>query len=203
MQICHLGRDVVAWCLPMMLAIAPPSARGGQTLYNGIVLPDQWPPRYRALSREEPMPVPWLQSPPRVIPIDVGRQLFVDDFLIEQTTLRRTLHKARYHPRNPVLRPETPWEHGGQTDSPSGTAAAMVFGGGVWFDPADRLFIQHVAAERDIGAPEDQGTRRRFQPGRLPLASTVSRAHHRGVRRPARLERGQHPVGRRLLPGGR
>jgi len=50
----------------------------GETLYNGIELPDQWPPQRKELTRE-PMPVPYLKNPPKVIPIDVGRQLFVDD----------------------------------------------------------------------------------------------------------------------------
>ena len=45
-----------------------------------------------------------------VIPIDDGRQLFVDDFLIEQTTLQRTFHLPRYHPDGPVLKAETPCE---------------------------------------------------------------------------------------------
>jgi hypothetical protein len=31
----------------------------------------------------EPMPLPYLTSPPDVIPIDIERQLFIDDFLIE------------------------------------------------------------------------------------------------------------------------
>ena len=51
-------------------------------LYNGIVLPKAWPPDYGALTRD-PMPVPYLAHPPAVIPIDVGRQLFADDFLID------------------------------------------------------------------------------------------------------------------------
>ena len=37
---------------------------------------------------------PYLVSPPAVIPIDVGRQLFVDDFLIEQTTLTRVFRST-------------------------------------------------------------------------------------------------------------
>ncbi len=43
----------------------------------------------------EPMTVPYLQSPPSLIPIDVGRQLFVDDFLIEKTDLERTFTRRR------------------------------------------------------------------------------------------------------------
>ena len=71
--------------------------------YNGISLPSDWPPRWSTLSRQ-PVTPPYLQSPPGVIPIDLGRQLFVDDFLIERTTLRRTFHAATYHPATPVLR---------------------------------------------------------------------------------------------------
>src|SRR5262249_11919722 len=48
----------------------------GEVLPNGIRLPSPWPPR-RAYSLE-PMPVPYLDRPPAVIPIDCGRQLFVD-----------------------------------------------------------------------------------------------------------------------------
>ncbi len=73
-----------------------PAASGGgeRTLDNGIVLPETWPPRDREVLSVEPMPVPYLATPPAVIPIDVGRQLFVDDFLIEETDLVRTFHPA-------------------------------------------------------------------------------------------------------------
>jgi hypothetical protein len=80
------------------------------------------------------MRVPYLENPPSVISIDVGRQLFVDDFLIEHRTLQRTFHSARYHPACPVLRPEKPWE---QT---APNPCAMVFSDGVWYDPRERLF---------------------------------------------------------------
>ncbi len=109
------------------------SAIAGETLYNGIELPDEWPPRVEKLTRE-PMPVPYLQDPPEVIPIDLGRQLFVDDFLIEQTTLKRTYHKPKYHPANPVLKPDKPWE---QADA---ARAAAPFSDGVFYDPVDKLF---------------------------------------------------------------
>jgi len=56
------------------------------------------------------MPVPYLEKPPKVIPIDVGRQLFVDDFLIENTTLNRTLHAAQKVEGNPVFKPQTKHE---------------------------------------------------------------------------------------------
>src|SRR5438093_500876 len=105
-----------------LLGHADPTFAGqeGQTLYNGIRLPATWPPRLDRLTLE-PMAVPYLQALPAVLPIDVGRQLFVDDFLIDQTTLRRTYHRATYHPATPVLRPDQPWEQTGENPT------AMVF----------------------------------------------------------------------------
>ena len=86
---------------------------------------------------------PYLASPPEVIRIDTGRQLFVDDFLIEESSLYREFHRAEYHARNPLLAPEQPWE----IDDPYATAtktppnpAAMLYSDGVFFDPSDRLF---------------------------------------------------------------
>jgi hypothetical protein len=103
----------------------------GEVLPNGIRLPSPWPPK-RAHSLAS-MPLPYLDKPPDVIPIDCGRQLFVDDFLIAQKTLTRTYHAAKYHAASPVLQPDQPWEkEGGPT--------AMVFSDGVWYDPKDRLF---------------------------------------------------------------
>ena len=79
-------------------------ASAGETLYNGIELPDEWPPEYPKITRD-PMPVPYLEDPPAVIPIDVGRQLFVDDFLVEESTLSRTFHQPEYY-EEPVITPE-------------------------------------------------------------------------------------------------
>jgi len=105
----------------------------GEKLYNGIVLPDFWPPRIEKLTRE-PMRIPYLENPPAVIRIDVGRQLFVDDFLIEHTTLKRTYHRPQYHPDNPILRPDKPWE------CEDAARAAAPFSDGVFYDPRDNLF---------------------------------------------------------------
>ena len=74
----------------------------GEEMFNGVVLPEPWPPRYGAVGRE-PMPVPYLTHVPDIIPIDVGRQLFVDDFLVEETSLEREMHLAQFHPASPVL----------------------------------------------------------------------------------------------------
>ena len=75
-------------------------ASAGENLYNGIVLPDKWPPDDMDPNCYAPMPVPYLENIPDVIPIDVGRQLFVDDFLIQETTLRRVFHKEGQWPRH-------------------------------------------------------------------------------------------------------
>ena len=63
----------------------------GELLYNGIRLPEIWPPREVAKDRSVKV-VPYLQNIPSTLPIDVGRQLFVDDFLIESTSLERRFH---------------------------------------------------------------------------------------------------------------
>ncbi len=99
-----------------------------QTLYNGIVLPDTWPP-LRSPTQAYQIP-PYITSPPSVIPIDLGRQLFVDDFLIQATTLQRTPHRPAMHPSNPVLTV-------GGTDT---GGFAMPYSDGAWFDPADNLY---------------------------------------------------------------
>jgi hypothetical protein len=112
------------------------------TLYNGIVLPSPWPPdrRDRTLDPERP---PYLADPPAVIDIDVGRQLFVDDFLIEESALHRTFHQATYHSASPVLTPVRDWERHDPYAAITGTPpspSAMVFSDGVFFDASDRLF---------------------------------------------------------------
>jgi hypothetical protein len=61
----------------------------------------QVPPKIEKLTRK-PMSVPCLKHRPEFVPIDVGWQLFVDDFLIENVTLHRVYHAARYHAANPV-----------------------------------------------------------------------------------------------------
>src|ERR1043165_510213 len=86
---------------------APQPAPVGEVFYNGIQLPATWPPQNLSLT-PDPTPPPYLLSPPAVILIDVGRQLFVDDFLIEHTTLKRTFHTTEYHPATPVLIPDRP-----------------------------------------------------------------------------------------------
>lgn len=117
------------------IVLVASATQAGEILYNGIELPDQWPPRPKAFAREQPVTPSYLTSPPDVIPIDLGRQLFVDDFLIEQTTLKRTFHLPAYHPQCPVFKAERPWEFHRNRNVPF----AAPFSGGVWHDPQDEL----------------------------------------------------------------
>lgn len=108
-----------------------------ERLYNDIELPGEWPPRDVDLSCSQPMRVPYLESPPEVIPIDLGRQLFVDDFLIDasQTTMVRAYHQPVKYPCNPILFPQSPEEL-----DPQYPPCAIAKCGGVWYDSADALF---------------------------------------------------------------
>lgn len=112
------------------------SANQGETLYNGIRLPEEWPPQYVDPRDTEPMAVPYLDAPPAVIPIDIGRQLFVDDFLIQSTNLVRRFHLPEKYAGNPVLQPETELEWNRPNN-----AAAVPKSGGLWWDPATQQFV--------------------------------------------------------------
>ena len=120
--------SLAAVCRPAWLQ----AAAAPEILYNGIQLPPQWPPRYELTAL--PATPPYVSNPPRVINIDVGRQLFVDDFLIETTTLTRWFHATTYHEANPILRPDRSWEQAGSSPT------SMVFSDGVIWDPKDGVF---------------------------------------------------------------
>ncbi len=108
----------------------------GELLYNGIRLPKHWPPRITDPKNRAVRPVPWLEHPPEVISVDVGRQLFVDDFLIgSSANLTRSYHHPKRYEGNPVLKPETEMEMN-QGEHP----VAALFNDGVCFDPKDHLF---------------------------------------------------------------
>ena len=113
-----------------------------EVLYNGITLGAPWPPQHR-YPDEYPVTPPYLADPPAMIPIDIGRQLFVDDFLIEEHTLQRTWHHAEYHRANPILKPDAAWEQrddANERNNRPTNPAATVFSDGVFYDPKDRLF---------------------------------------------------------------
>ena len=78
---------------------------------------------------------PLPEQPPAVIPIDVGRQLLVDEFLIADSSLRREFHVPVLHEASPVLVPETPLEMNFGL-----CPVACPFKDGCFYDPADGLF---------------------------------------------------------------
>ncbi len=98
------------------------------TLYNGIQIPEQWPPRYEEPAEAGVMPVPYLDNKPEVININVGRQLFVDNFLIAETNMTQTCHTPNVHEK-PVLEPTEEWEL-----TRDGAPYAAPFSDGIWYD---------------------------------------------------------------------
>ncbi len=110
-------------------------------LYNGIVIPNGWNHENDRYS-SEPAAIPYLQSPenggyaPKLIWIDQGRQLFVDDFLIEKTDMKRVYHKPALREK-PIFHSEKQWEV-------ANTATPV--GGGVFYDMEDKLFKMWYAA---------------------------------------------------------
>lgn len=104
-------------------------------LYNGIELSREWPPRTERADCYQPMRVPYLENPPAVIPIDGGRQLFVDDFLVQDSWLVRAFHQPVKYPGNPVFFPQTPHERNDVLPP-----AAIPKCGGVCYDRHDGLF---------------------------------------------------------------
>ena len=106
-------------------------------LYNGIELPDRWPPfRSYTSDLERGMDVPYLIKKPDTINISLGRQLFVDEFLIDETTMVPRYHYADYYPANPVLKADREWENLGT----AGSKFAAPFSDGVWYDEAEGKF---------------------------------------------------------------
>ena len=104
-------------------------------LYNGTSLSEPWPPQNIEEGSDEPLVVPYLDDPPDIVPMDGGRQLLVDDFLIATSTFQRTYHKPTIHPASPVLVPETDEE----LDDGYCPMAAP-FNDGVCYDPEDGLY---------------------------------------------------------------
>lgn len=105
-----------------------------ERLYNNIILPDPWPPRMEETTLDKPLPVPYLERKPEYIDISIGRQLFVDDFLIADTDLKREYGRPETSEK-PVLYPETALEL-----NDGYCTCACPFNGGVFFDQKDRKY---------------------------------------------------------------
>lgn len=105
--------------------------------YNGIELAGMFPPDgMDKIENYERLPVPYLEKEQQQIDISVGRQLFVDDYLIEQTDFIREYHKPRRYAGNPIFYPETEIEKG----LDGHVAAAAPFSDGVWYDGKEKKF---------------------------------------------------------------
>lgn len=77
-----------------------------ETTYNGIENPAVFPPRnLEKYDAHLPLPVPYLKKPPKIIDISVGRQLFVDDFLISETNDDPPVPQGEKAPRKPDIFP--------------------------------------------------------------------------------------------------
>ena len=107
--------------------LPPEETRDPRLLHNGIYLPEVWPPQDVSKNFNETIDAPYLSDisdggmHPEVVNIDTGRQLFVDDFLIESTDLTSTYHKAEIYENNPVFK----------TEMESGFHLKH---GGIWYD---------------------------------------------------------------------
>lgn len=120
-----------------LLSLLFPYASMAQTevLYNGIRLPEQWPPRYEEPQKPQDMVIPYLRQKPEVIPVHVGRQLFVDFFLVAETNLKKVIHTPRFYEGNPVLEPDKEWEK-----TVEGGLYAAPFSDGIWYDEKENKF---------------------------------------------------------------
>ncbi len=117
----------------MVIALAISLLLTGDVLTNGVPLSEPWPPRTQ--ENFAPMPLPYLENIPDVLCIDLGRQLFVDEYLIESTDLERVAHQPEKVDFNPILKPETEAEMGSY-----GNPGASAKDGGLWWDPDAGVF---------------------------------------------------------------
>ena len=81
-------------------------------------------------------PPPYLLQPPAAVNVTLGRQLFVDGFLLDMarsTCVTRRFHAAAQHPASPILAPDRPWERLELNNSAVYRGYARPFSGGVWY----------------------------------------------------------------------
>ncbi len=123
-----------------------------RTLYNGIQLPEQWPPRYAEPDERAAMPVPYLENKPAVIPINVGRQLLVDNFLVKETDMETVFHTPDFYQGNPVLEPTEEWEK-----TFEGAPYASPFSDGIWYNEETGKFqMWYLAGAGSINKEDKQ-----------------------------------------------
>ncbi|MCQ2385620.1 MAG: helix-turn-helix domain-containing protein, partial [Clostridia bacterium] len=117
--------------------VSAPRTERESTTYNGIAAEKDFPPKdMQKIKDYGVLPVPYLKKPPEVIDITLGRQLFVDDFLIQKSTFVRQFHQPQKYGGNPIFCPETPLEKGLDGHS----AMAAPFSDGVFYDGKEQIF---------------------------------------------------------------
>ena len=113
----------------------PPRPCEPETLASGITLPCPWPPLLN-MTRDTILPH-YITTPPKAINIDDGRQLWVDDFLVDTqrtTGVEREYRQAEYrNDVNPIMAPTQPWEKRNYN-------YARAYSGGVWWIPEENIF---------------------------------------------------------------
>lgn len=120
----------------------------GKVLYNGIILPEVWPPKNDVKYGD--MDVPYLKNKPEIIPINIGRQLFVDDFLVSETNMKREYHYPHFYEDNPVLKKDRDYE------VTSGAPYASPFSDGIWYDEKMQKFRMWYLTGGDLLFEEPQ-----------------------------------------------
>lgn len=101
-------------------------------LYNNIELPEKWPVRIEEKTIDKP--VGMFYEKPDVVNIEVGRQLFVDDFLIKETNLQRVYHQPQLV-EGAIFYPET------QLELNDGyCSCAAPFNDGIFYDDEEQKF---------------------------------------------------------------
>ncbi len=99
-----------------------------EKLYNNILLDEDFGKEINDFSN-----VPYLKNKPEIIDVSVGRQLFVDDFLIEDTELEVEYHKPKKYEGNPIFKPETEYEI-------AQAPVACPKSGGIWYDEKEKIW---------------------------------------------------------------
>ena len=158
MQQMHLLTLALMLAGERVSAAAAAAAGGcpGELLYNSICLPKEFP-THKPISKvykdpgyvANPPPHAPKEGLPLPINIDTGRQLFVDNFLIDggSSGVRTVYHDADYQDQvNPVLAPTEHWEGRPAAGAPKNApldmslAFASAFSGGLWWDPAAEIY---------------------------------------------------------------
>lgn len=129
-------------------------------LPNGICIPAAGPQGERVNAPPvQPTQPPYLAAPPTVINISIGRQLFVDDFLLlDPSTTRTSYHQAEWLPES-LMNYDEPWESWPLEDHERCPAAAALvtsrpYSGGLWTMPDGTLRLYYLCPGKNATGPE-------------------------------------------------